>query len=503
MMKKRLTIPVALLIGVTLLIYNLRVQATTSNDTMSEQLYAIHSDYREATLTNRRFKQSAILPLIEQRKNGKLFAVEKVGTSVEGRTIQLVKTGTGKTKVLLWSQMHGDEPTATMALFDIFNFLEGKDDGLDALRNRILQNTSLYFVPMLNPDGAEKYERRNAQGIDLNRDALALQAPESRILRDLQHSLQPEFGFNLHDQSPRYSVGRTNKVAAITFLATAYDYYRSINEVRKRAMQLVTGMNRELQRYIPNQVARYNDTHEPRGFGDNVQKWGTTLVLIESGGYVGDPEKQYLRKLNFVAILSALDAIATKSYEQENYQDYEQIPENANYIYDLIVKGVTVNKNGLSYKTDIGINRNEINYDKATKYFYKSTIVDYGDLSTNFGSAEIDASGLTIAKGKVFPTVFENTNAIHAVSPATLLKQGYLYIRIKPRPNVASLGIYPTQLPFHILRKGQYPGQNTPQLGDAATFLLKDGEVIKYAVVNGFVYDLSEDFVSKGNGLLE
>ena len=34
------------------------------------------------------------------------------------------------------------------------------------------------MVPMLNPDGAERFQRRNAQGIDINRDALLLQSPE-------------------------------------------------------------------------------------------------------------------------------------------------------------------------------------------------------------------------------------------------------------------------------------------------------------------------------------
>ena len=83
-------------------------------------------------------------------------------------------------------------------------------------------------------------------------------------------------------------------------------------------MQLIVGMNRVLQQFIPEQVARYDDEFEPRAFGDNIQKWGTTLVLIESGGYNGDSEKMEIRQLNFVAILSALKAIADSSYTQED-----------------------------------------------------------------------------------------------------------------------------------------------------------------------------------------
>ena len=49
--------------------------------------------------------------------------LKKVGQSVEGRSLNMLSFGTGETRLLLWSQMHGDEPTATAALLAIFNFL--------------------------------------------------------------------------------------------------------------------------------------------------------------------------------------------------------------------------------------------------------------------------------------------------------------------------------------------------------------------------------------------
>lgn len=502
-MRRRLIIGSVILLSGIFSIYALATLDSIKQENFDDRLFSAYTQCKEATLQNRRFKQGAILPLIERRKTNKRYEISEVGKSFEGRSIQMIKAGTGKTKVLLWSQMHGDEPTATMAIFDILNFLDAENDGLDQFRKNILKKTSLYFVPMLNPDGAERYERRNAQGIDLNRDAAYLQAPESNILKNLQHSLQPEFGFNLHDQSPRYSVGRSNKVAAITFLATAYDHDRTVNDVRKRAMQLVVGMNKGLQKYVPGQVARYNDTHEPRGFGDNIQKWGTTLVLIESGGYVGDPEKQYLRQLNFMAILSALNAIATESYAGVNHEDYDLIPENANYIYDLVVRHATVSKKGKQFKSDFGINRHELSYDKASRFFYRSTIADYGDMSTHFGSEELDATGLSVEKGKVYPTILKNTAEVKNLNAEHLLKQGFVYVKVQPGPNTSALGAYFTPQPFHVLRKGQVPSRQSPEMGESATFLLMDGDQVRYAVVNGFVYDMKEPLTIKGNGLME
>ncbi|MFY0573591.1 hypothetical protein ACN28S_03785 [Cystobacter fuscus] len=77
----------------------------------------------------------------------------------------------------------------------------------------------MHALPLLNPDGAERFQRRNAQGIDINRDALALQTPEGRTLKAVRDRLQPALGFNLHDQSWRTAVGDSGRPASISVLA--------------------------------------------------------------------------------------------------------------------------------------------------------------------------------------------------------------------------------------------------------------------------------------------
>ncbi|HEV7379921.1 MAG TPA: M14 family zinc carboxypeptidase, partial [Dyadobacter sp.] len=114
------------------------IDSSAQSADQAKRLFDAHENFKEATLTQRRFKQKDVLPLIEKRKSNPLYAVESVGQSFEGRNIQMLKLGKGSKKVLLWTQMHGDEPTATMASFDMFNFFEGKNDGFDALRKKIL-----------------------------------------------------------------------------------------------------------------------------------------------------------------------------------------------------------------------------------------------------------------------------------------------------------------------------------------------------------------------------
>jgi hypothetical protein len=467
---------------------------------LSRRLHHAHPTFREALLYHRRFKHTEVLALVNQRRNNPLYEVTKVGESFEGREINMMKVGNGPHKALLWTQMHGDEPTATMAIFDILNFLEAKGDSFDEVRKQLLANTTLYIVPMLNPDGAERYQRRTAQGIDMNRDALHPQTPEGRILTELQQTLRPDYGFNLHDQSPRYSAGHSSKIATISFLATAYDYERSINPVRERAMKMIVRMNRLLQEFIPGQVARFSDEHEPRAFGDNIQKWGTTLILLESGGYPNDPEKQYIRQLNFVAILSGLAAMADGSVVDENREEYYQIPENSHYLFDFLIKNITISQNGKSYQTDLGINRNEVNCANATKFFYHSVIEEFGDLSTHFGSEEFDADGYTMERGSVYPTPISAPDEAADLNPQLLWKQGYTYLTLESTGYSSEIEF--TAQPFHLLRNTQTLTQ-IPSLDDTATFLIKKSDKIRYVVINGYLYDVESTDQQIRNGIIE
>src|SRR6185369_5402133 len=144
------------------------------------------SDVRHSDLKN----------YLEQLKKHGL-KVEEVGRSGGNREIYQVEFGRGPLKVFMWSQMHGDEPTATSALMDMLTFLQTKRD-LPWVK-KIEESMTIRAVPMLNPDGAELYQRRNLQSIDINRDARALQTPEGQLLKKLRDDWNPNIGFNLHN----------------------------------------------------------------------------------------------------------------------------------------------------------------------------------------------------------------------------------------------------------------------------------------------------------------
>jgi hypothetical protein len=367
------------------------------------KLIDAHERYKESSLTQRRFKHSQVLDLISECG----FESQSVGKSYEGRDIRKVKIGNGKRKILLWSQMHGDEATATMTIFDIFRFLKSNDEDFRALRESILTELELHFVPMLNPDGAERFQRRTAQGIDMNRDAVALQCPESRILKGLVEDLKPEFSFNLHDQAIYYAVGETPVQAAVAFLATAYNKQTDWNDVRTKSMQVICEMNKELQAIIPDRVGRFSDEFEPRAFGDNIQKWGSSLILVESGSYPDDTEKQHVRALNFHAILLGLHSIAQESYRNYTLSEYESIPQNNRTFVDLKITNLTVTGAFGDYTVDLGIINEEKNYAEATDFGYESVIEEMGDLSVFHGIKTLDAKGGKLRLLHEFPEMIE------------------------------------------------------------------------------------------------
>ena len=328
-----------------------------------------------------------------------LFRVETAGQSVEGRAIDLVTIGQGPRRVLLWSQMHGDEPTATAALFDVFEYLHRHRE--DASVRRMLSALTLYVIPMLNPDGAERFQRRNAQGIDVNRDALRLQTPEGRALKAVRDRFNPSVGFNLHNENWRTSVGDPPKPASISLLSVAYDKAKDMNAGRRLTKKLCAVIRDALEPFASGQIGRYDDDFEVRAFGDNLTLWGTPVVLIETGPYPSaDPDPPLVR-MNFIAIVSALDALATGRVEKADAARYESLPVNESKMLTVLIHNATVvNGAGVApFTADVGINVNRRvrRVDGKRALVLNAMIDDLGDLRTSGALRTIDATGLVVA----------------------------------------------------------------------------------------------------------
>lgn len=454
------------------------------NKNILNEIYESYLDFKEPSIKSTRFKHSDIQPLISKLNSSDLFKVSDIGNSVEDRIIKMIKFGTGKTKVLCWSQMHGDEPTATMALFDLFNFFTSSDK-FNELKKKILEELTIYVIPMLNPDGAERYTRRNALGIDLNRDAIRLESVEAKILKDVRDDLEPEFGFNLHNQTTRYTVSGTGKQVAFSFLAPAYNHRKEINNVRKKTMQTIVNIYDDLNQFIPGHIGKYDDAFEPRAYGDSMIKWGTSSLLVETGGWPDDDDHQFLRKLNFMILISGLNSISSKKYESVNIDKYFRIPDNGPLLYDLILKHVTIEKNSKKYKVDIGINYDETNSGDLQSYYYKGKIIDIGDLSTINSISEYNCDGLKLANGKIYGQLFSDFTDLNDFDLCSVIKNGYTTIKMEQCKEGDNFTKYPVNI---LLENAEV--KHEIEIESFANFALyNDKNEIEYVCINGFICD--------------
>ncbi len=461
---------------------------------ISNDLYNDYNNYKISDLVSKRFSYEEMQGYLDSLIDGTKFSKKQIGKSLEGRQINLYSIGNGPLNVLGWSQMHGDESTATMALMDMLNFLRSNDK-FDDFRNTLFDKLTIHFLPMLNPDGAERFQRRNALDIDLNRDALRLQYPESQALKSVQDSLKPVFGFNLHDQDLRYTVGKTYKSATISFLAPAFNHAKDINEIRGNAMKVIVNMHDELSKFIPGHIARYDDEFEPRAFGDNFVKWGTGTILIESGGWKNNFEKQFLRKLNFVGILVGLQSMAEKQYETANLDTYWNIPENRKYLFDVLLRNVSREYNSKQYIMDIGVNHKEVATLTNRDDYYFGVIDDLGDLSTFYGFDEYDCTDMIAEDGKIYPEIFENVSELENLKFPELYEQGYTTVCVKNIDKDMKYSSYPINI---CTESSGYKSELS--LNNPADFVIKEGGKIRFTIINGFVYDNASGKSSILNG---
>ena len=325
-----------------------------------------------------------------------LLTIAEEGVSAEGRHIPLLVLGRGPTTVLLWSQMHGDEPTATSALLDVLEHLGKTWKTPDT--ERLLSRLTLAIIPMLNPDGAERTRRTNAQGIDINRDALRLQTPEGRFLKAVRDRLKPSVGYNLHNHSLNVTAGRHGPQVAISLLSVPYDEAFTENEGRLVTKRLAVLVQRLLEPFAKDRVARYDMDYTARAFGDSMTRWGTPTLLIESGGFAGPDEANTLVRLNFVALLGTLHALADGSLANVDAKAYDAIPLNTHdRLFDVLVRHARVIGGGglPPYLADVGlmVTPARPGFSGPSPRGMRAGVLEVGDLTDFLGKTEIDLAG--------------------------------------------------------------------------------------------------------------
>ncbi|MBX5327641.1 hypothetical protein HM002_08015 [Candidatus Bathyarchaeota archaeon A05DMB-4] len=145
-----------------------------------------------------------------------LMTYETIGKTVENRDIIMFKIGnpTGG-KVLFDGAMHGSESLGSELLYFYAKWLLTSSD---PLAKRILARDYTLLIPVVNVDSYDRYIRKNANGVDLNRNFATnwqyagssdpnsdyyrgpspLSEPESKAIVGVFQKYKPSFYVNLH-----------------------------------------------------------------------------------------------------------------------------------------------------------------------------------------------------------------------------------------------------------------------------------------------------------------
>lgn len=342
---------------------------------------ALHQKYQERSISGRYLTLNHIEPLLSRNQ------ATVVGQSVLGKPIYQLLLGSGKTKIFMWSQMHGNESTTTKALFDFIHFLHSDTPESQAMLNSF----TFCLLPMVNPDGAAAYTRENANGVDLNRDAQNLTQPESVVLRQVFETFQPHYAYNLHDQRTIFGAGESGHPATVSFLAPAFNENRDMNETRVKAIDVIVAMNSCLQKVIPNQVGRFDDGFNLNCIGDTFQSLHVPTILFEAGHFQNDYDREQTRKFIFMALLSGINYLNENDVVSNKIDDYLKIPQNKVVFYDFVYKNVKINYDGNEKIVNFAAQYKEVL--KDNKVGFEARIAQIEHLENYFGHVTVDARG--------------------------------------------------------------------------------------------------------------
>ena len=342
-------------------------------------------NFKEQSVQGRYLTLEAILPILKKHNTNN--QVKHVGNSVQERPIYTYQIGTGKTKIFLWSQMHGNESTTTKALLDFINLLNSETE----LAKMLLESFTFLAIPILNPDGAYLYTRENANKVDLNRDAQDLTQPESLVLRGVFEVFQPDYCFNLHDQRTIFGVADSGKPATVSFLAPSYNEEREINDVRLKAISLIASINETLQKYLPGQIGRFDDSFNINCIGDTFQHLGVPTLLFEAGHFPDDYLREETRKYIFISLLVSFTTLSENDIVDNEISQYLNIPQNKVVFYDFMYKNIKINYDGNEIITNFAVQYKEELIDG--KVNFKAYIAAIENLDSYFGHYEYDAQG--------------------------------------------------------------------------------------------------------------
>ncbi len=202
------------------------------------------------------------------KKFPKITRLESIGKTVQGRELWMMKISDNagidevEPEFKFISSMHGDEITGReLTLRLIEDMLENY--GKDAKITDLINNSELFIMPSMNPDGSEMRRRANANGVDLNRDfpeftrndqnSPAGRQPETQAVMNFQKLRNFSLSANFHGGAVCVNYPWDARFDQHPFEALAVDFshaYADLNGPMRASSQFSGGITNGAQWYV-------------------------------------------------------------------------------------------------------------------------------------------------------------------------------------------------------------------------------------------------------------
>jgi hypothetical protein len=186
----------------------------------------------------------------------------------------------------------------------------------------------------------------------------------------------------------------------MSFLTASYNEERTFNSVREQAAAVIVSINNELQKYIPKQVGRFDDSFNINCTGDYFTSRGFPTILFEAGHYANDYNRDEVRKFVFIALNTAISFINENDIVSNDLGNYLNIYQNNKCFYDFIFKNVRINDNNVEKNIKFAVQYKEVL--SEGKITFIPEIIQIENLDSFFAHQTIDFENKLYA--------FENRN---------------------------------------------------------------------------------------------
>lgn len=268
----------------------------------------------------RYIKASKRIDLLKDAANENGWSIDVIGQTKNGLDLFVFRNRPGEqTDICAWSLMHGNEPTGFNALL---YFMQ---------QPGIARSWSIF--PIVNPNGADSFERFNADSIDINRDARNLNSLEALSLSNWVLKEMPSLALNLHDQRSCFYPKGKNVPASFSLLAPKgnRDYETSSQSI---AINCCSWMANELKVDYPEGIGKFDDSFYPSAFGEYFQESNIPTITLETGIGLNDWARAGVSK-SLGELLFSLD----KNFQSAlscKLKSYQKLPKNVNNAQDWI-----------------------------------------------------------------------------------------------------------------------------------------------------------------------